>query len=158
MNGKLSVEYYIHTGINFNDATNNDGLAGYLHDNFLELQQFIPTVWELTPGSWFVDYFVNVSDILNSVATSSKVSRQYEVHTAVVDYVKRYQFVPGNKPPDVKVLRTSQGGYAELSRRYVSRKASSDNFPSVNFTLPIKPKQLVNSALYLSRKFANIFR
>jgi hypothetical protein len=30
----------------------------------LNIQEFIPTVWELVPWSFFVDYFANIGDIL----------------------------------------------------------------------------------------------
>jgi len=31
------------------------------------LEEFIPTVWELIPYSWLVDYFTNIGDILNGM-------------------------------------------------------------------------------------------
>lgn len=34
----------------------------------LTLQQVIPSIWELTPFSFLVDYFVNVGDLLNTAA------------------------------------------------------------------------------------------
>ncbi len=158
---QLKCSYFVNTGLLFDDSTNYEGFTDYLQSTTLELTNFIPTVWELTPGSWLVDYFVNVGDILNSIASSSKVSMTYDCRTAVVEYTKRYNFViDPTVISDRRYKFDSYGtsAYMERSRKYVSRTIGTDVFPSVVFSLPSGMPQLANTAFYLSRKFSNIFR
>lgn len=156
--GFISCKYFIHTGIVFNDATNYEGLPEYLDASLSKLVDFIPTVYELIPGSWLWDYFVNVGDYLNTIAASSKVTLTYSSHTAVVDYTRRATFRAPSPGFGIKISASGSSGYSEFTRRLVERKVDTDNFPSVNFTLPSGMPELANTAFYLSRKFANIFR
>lgn len=159
--GEISCKYFINTGIIFDDSTNYNGFAEYLEKSSLELTNFIPTVWELTPGSWLVDYFVNVGDILNSIATSSKVTMQYDCRTAVVDYVKQctWQILPGTRlDNNIQILSEGPLASTTRTRRYVSRTVGTDSFPSVTFRLPTGMSELANTSLYLSRKFFNVFK
>lgn len=162
--GEIIAKYFINTGIIFDDKTNTTDFARYLNKTTLELSNFIPTVWELTPGSWLVDYFVNVGDILNSIAISSQVTINYDCRTTVVDYIRRYSWEIRNDLIDKSEITISSEGtdaYAELTRRYVSRVIGSNNTPSVTFSLPgshgNKFVSLANTAFYLSRKLTNVF-
>jgi len=60
-------------------------------------EQFIPTLWELTPWSFLVDYFTNIGEILDAAATftsdlawSSKTMRVENITTRIgeVDYAR----------------------------------------------------------------------
>lgn len=156
--GEIRAKYFINTGIVFDDTTNYAGFAEYLQNSTLELTNFIPTVWELTPGSWLVDYFVNVGDFLNTAATSSKVTMQYDCRSTVVDYELRVGWEPIT-PYDSRIKVTKSGplAYGAYTRRFFTRETSSDVFPSVNFSLPTGMTELANTALYLSRKISKIF-
>lgn len=149
-------QYFINTGIIFSDGTNYSGLTEYLESSTKSLIDFVPTVWELTPGSWLVDYFVNVGDILNSVAVSSKVTKSYDCHTAVLTKIHRYNWRLASSSA-VQLLSTGPLAYTEYSRKWVKRSVSTDSFPSVQFSFPTGFGQLANTSLYLSRKLANLF-
>ncbi len=154
----MRCKYYINTGIIFDDSTSYTGFAEYLQDSTSSLVDWIPTIYELVPGSWLVDYFVNVGDILNSIATSSKVTKAYDCHTAIVDVTHSYSWRLGNQGPNISIQRSGPSARTDYTRRFVQRSVSTDSFPSVTYRLPSGSIQLANTALYLSRKFANIFR
>lgn len=48
-------------GIQQDTASRVAALSGF------RLEEFVPTVWELIPYSWVVDYFTNIGDILNGM-------------------------------------------------------------------------------------------
>lgn len=50
----------------------------------LTLGEFIPTVWELTPYSFLVDYFVNVGDVINSAFVEKRALRWSNRTTKVI--------------------------------------------------------------------------
>lgn len=154
-----TCKYFIHTGLVFDDVTNYSGFSEYLQDTTSDLTNFVPTVLELTPGSWLVDYFVNVGDILNTVATSSKVTKTYDCHTAVMERTHTYSWrmVP-TSDPRIRISSVGPSAYTEYSRKWVQRRTGTDIFPSVTLRLPSGVFELANTSLYLSRKFANIFR
>jgi len=52
-----------------------DGVGAVTQHFGVDLASFVPTVWELLPYSFLVDYFVNVGDILN--ACSANTSQLY---------------------------------------------------------------------------------
>lgn len=156
----IDAQYYIHCGINFEDGTNYDGFGSYLESSSKQLVEWIPTIYELVPGSWFADYFVNIGRILESVANNSYVSFNYNSHTTIAEVKRRYEFTrTANYPRYIQVLEEpGRPGYIERSRRFLNRTSSNDMNLSVRFSLPFKPVSLVNSAFYLSRKFSNLFR
>ncbi len=154
---EVECKYFINTGIIFSDGTNYSGLTEYLESSTKSLVDFVPTVWELTPGSWLVDYFVNVGDILNSVAVSSKVTKAYDCHTAVMLRTHRYSWRMASAV-NVQIQSVGPLAYTEYTRKWVQRRTSTDSFPSVQFTFPTGFGQLANTSLYLSRKLANLFR
>ncbi len=157
--GSLLCHYFINTGIIFDDTTNYTGFPEYLEKTTSELVNFIPTIYEITPGSWLVDYFVNVGDYLNTIATSSKVSLSYDCRTTVVEYTKRYSFEPALvQQPGLTLDSLGLTAHMIRTRKYISRKIGTDSFPSVAFSFPTGMPELTNTALYLSRKFSNILR
>jgi hypothetical protein len=45
-----------------------NSLTGSAERYGLAFREFLPSLWELTPWSWAADYFVNVGDVLNTLA------------------------------------------------------------------------------------------
>lgn len=89
--GGVNVRYYSHSSVDksirykgvVRRSVTSDGptLWGYSNSEFnrvfglkLTLENFVPTVWELIPYSFLIDYFTNIGDVLNaSVWDSSHV-------------------------------------------------------------------------------------
>jgi hypothetical protein len=65
----------------------------------ISFRQFVPTLWEITPWSFLVDYFVNVGQTLNAVAYHD-AEWIYAVKTArtvsTLSYVSRWNPGPGD--------------------------------------------------------------
>jgi len=55
------VVRHAYSGVREDTASRVAELCGF------RLEEFIPTVWELLPYSWLVDYFTNIGDILNGM-------------------------------------------------------------------------------------------
>lgn len=113
-------------------------------------EEFIPTVWELLPWSFLVDYFTNIGDILeNSVTSTASLAwasestistRRREAYEAVNP--RRTAEVQG---PDIFVSCKGSPSYAKWERRSVVRSPGADlSVPPISFELPGNPIQQLN--------------
>lgn len=93
------------------------------------------TAWELTPFSFLLDYFVNISDIIQAAVTSTagvsyysnsliKTAVRRQIGTTLTTRAARFH-ITANIP---RVCTTQQ--------RWVTRNGSALGIPSVQFTLP----------------------
>jgi hypothetical protein len=129
-----------------------------LLDFGLGVREFLPTLWEVIPWSFAIDYFTNVNEIVNaaSYATVEKRwlsrvdrfrrSRERHVHSPVFNYATSpgslFVEVTDAVPSSVKVE-------AEQVFRY---PAQSVPIPSFHWEIP-SPKQFLNlAALAVSRR------
>jgi len=72
--------------VNLEDAAGFPGIARILG---LDLEHFVPTVWELIPFSFVVDYFTNIGDIIYAVSRGTGSIRwvnRTDVQRKVLDY------------------------------------------------------------------------
>jgi hypothetical protein len=125
------------------DATLRDKLArvGF------NLREFIPTVWELIPWSFLVDYFTNIGDVLEASAFNQadlawvdRVSVQTRTYRAIAspDYTKINDSF-------YTVSFTGEPVMMQYERRLVIRSPNvSLATPSFAFELPGKPAQFAN--------------
>lgn len=128
------------------------------HFGFVK-SQLVPTLWELTPWSFLVDYFTNIGDILDATATNTsdvrwvcktvRISNTYRF-TNTLDKRKFYQDFPINSYIE------GTPGQGEITTRTVTRSAYS-SLPSPEFSVDIPGKsqylQWLNmAALVASRK------
>jgi hypothetical protein len=60
----LAEQFIPSSGVNYSTAAQLTRNLG------LDLRSFVPTLWELTPFSWFGDYFFNMNDVLDDVFLS----------------------------------------------------------------------------------------
>jgi hypothetical protein len=102
--------------------------------------EFVPTVWELLPWSFLVDYFTNIGDILEAGATdTSKVS--WVLQTSIsIRKMEAYVVVDTAKNQALKGAKfDSAGGIpssVKYQRRVVARIPASPVIPSLVFELP----------------------
>jgi hypothetical protein len=114
----------------------------------LTLENFVPTIWELLPYSFLVDYFVNVGDILNSAFTSTtgvtwkmKTNRLVTERTVVQDPAADASLSPwvtigaGGKPSTSRIVKST------IERIPI---AGNLGIPDAVFTLPGKTTKYLN--------------
>lgn len=117
---------------------------------------WVPTVWELLPTSFLVDYFTNVGDVLESTANvSHDLAWITEVH--ITSTISRTTFVPdldrakaskGNLFVDYQGVQShSESSYKTISRFAVAGFDVQTNF---RFRLPVG-LQWLNLAAVLSQ-------
>lgn len=123
---------------------------------------WIPAAWEVVPWSWLVDYFTNVSDILDAAATST-ADVKWAVKTTTDETVLEYICSPdipatkvtmaGNYPWVTASISGTGGGY-KFVRKTVTRTPHVElGVPPLVFSLPGQAGQFANmAAVLLQRK------
>lgn len=99
----VSVSYRIQGAVNLQTG----GRDAVLSDLGLRFDRFVPTLWEIVPYSFLVDYFSNIGDIVSSWAFGTKHVRwaygSSRVATRFEYYVNEYRPAPDR---DVTFVRT----------------------------------------------------
>jgi hypothetical protein len=105
------------------------------------LRDVVPTIWDLIPYSFLVDYFVNVSDILD--ALSFNVSDLAYGNMAVkVSLMEKFNTLPIAPfyagPVDIRTVRTDSAASFTLENMNYTRSpiVGSTLIPSLQFSLP----------------------
>lgn len=98
-----------------------------------DLASFIPTMWELVPYSFIVDYFTNIGDVLYAIsADTSLISGLWR--TIRIESTREYWITPKieestklvlNDPDNRDAIVTGQAGYYAIKYRTVGRESSS---------------------------------
>jgi hypothetical protein len=109
-------------------------------------EAFVPTLWELAPWSFLVDYFVNIGDILSGWSYGrtnlgwSNTTTIFEGETSVL-FVARHDVIP-----------SSAGGWSTLpAANYVLRESErmqyNDSYtPDLEYRIPGLGVQALNIA------------
>lgn len=130
---------------------NSGSTARIIELSGFQFQNFIPTVWEVLPWSFLVDYFSNIGDVIEAGCTdTSSVLRVQRNNVAETRLHNSYSV-------DAATIRAFYGrnlisvtdnplGYYVSSSRSVSRAPTSLGYPSLQFELPGRPGQLGNIA------------
>jgi hypothetical protein len=122
--------------------------------------QFVPTVWELLPWSFLIDYFSNIGDIIEAGC----VSRSQIAWTNVSNIVFQELIHVVNAAPS-----SVQSGYAPTmklsgststafyTRRTITRNTPSDiGFPSLTLELPGREAQWANMTALFAQMGSDI--
>jgi hypothetical protein len=151
---RLSSRYYIkYYGV---IQARADPSGSRLQDWGLTTREFLPTLWEVIPWSFAVDYFTNVSDIINAVSYASVgvrwVSRaQIWERTCTRRYVCRS--TPPSYLPVYNVDFNIPSSVIVTSRKVVrTAKIGDIPIPSLQFQLPNWKQTLNLAALAVSRR------
>jgi hypothetical protein len=119
-----------------------------------KLQEFVPTLWELLPWSFLVDYFVNIGDVLAFACTDTsfvyRVSKTVVTETRWLNDCQLVSYIP------LGFLIHKEGddnfGTTIVVFRTVSRAKSQLPNLALTFKLPGSLNQFANmAALLLSR-------
>jgi len=135
------------------------------------LSDFAPTLWELTPWSFLVDYFTNLGDVINAVSTGTasvkwvnksdvlSCTRTVNTGCTIDDMARQISDVSHS----VSNLHTINGfGRSEVVRKDVVRsQPASLPVPSLEFSLPGSPFKYANIlalAIQQDRKLLKLVR
>jgi hypothetical protein len=121
--------------------------------------RFVPTVWELIPYSFVVDYFVNIGDIIESYAfqrSSIAWGHQTVRDIATRKYGPlRHYFTDSVTYPTTRQLLKADvyGGDATMERKTVTRTpiGQVSLIPTLEFTFPIRTRPWLNMAALLAQ-------
>lgn len=148
----------------FQGVTNNEllgpsierliGLSGF------QFRDFVPTVWELIPGSFLADYFSNIGDVLEAACTDTSAVRrldqidieEYSIRTSVrVSHSEMAAKIVNQWPGSYAISQTGGVGWYELVLRTVRRTPTSVPFLLPRFERPdLFSRQSLNIAALLA--------
>lgn len=130
----VTIQYMAFVGLDLNALG-----ARSLSENFgFKPQEFIPTIWELIPYSFLVDYFSNIGEILSSLsfnrAACGKIWRTYRYGIDAEGYdFKLRRYSGGAK----MITESFVPGSVKLSQRSITRDEYLGSLvPSLEFTIP----------------------
>lgn len=126
-----------------------------------DFRSFIPTMWELVPYSFLVDYFTNVGDVLYALTVDTSMVkvlwrtirinsiREHHVTPLYGETAKNVLIDPDNKDPVV----TGKAGYYAVKYRTVGRESVSVPYlvPTLKGFGDLNWKQFTNMGALLAR-------
>jgi len=118
--------------------------TGVLSDIGLVPREFIPTVWELIPYSWVVDYFSNVSSVLNAVSFP-KSAIKFVVITQRGSTHQEFTTMPSLTPgirTSVTVPSRTTFDYSQINRSSIT--GSKLPLPHVDVLVHASLRRLLN--------------
>lgn len=139
-------------GLRIQPETANTALERVIALGGFNLQEVIPTAWELLPWSFFIDYFSNIGDVLSA----SLVSRENIAWTQrTFRSVKR--IIVTGQPNFTRFDQHYVDKYTPMSyvseRTEVLREAASIPKPELRFELPGLSSQFINIAALARLQF-----
>lgn len=132
--------------------------AGALHEFGFHLNQFVPTLWEVLPWSFLVDYFTNVGEIINSEAMGQV---QPGIAAKTVTKLQRRTYTAGDAWSTLAVTDSLSNvpSVAVATQKSVTRTiVSGVHTPELTFHMPTFRQTLNMAALAVSRRFKLIGR
>lgn len=121
-----------------------------------QVQNFIPTIYELLPWSFLIDYFVNIGDILEAACTNvSSVTWQkktvyQETQCSIIEHVNSVNVGSGQGSYRTVSLSGKASSNRHITRKTITRsKLDSLPLPTFQLTIPgsNEPKWLNMAAL-----------
>jgi hypothetical protein len=139
---KAQVKYYGLVGVNTYSAANLQRIGFSRND-------VLPTLWELVPYSFLVDYFVNVDDIIDAASLTDSgimwTSRTIRLSNEVEAYAPVTHLTTSSSYQITGTASASSGIF--YKRTSISRSRYFGSLvPSLQFSLPTSPKKLLNIA------------
>jgi len=145
-------EYIVRVGFIQERLQRVNGLQNYLEASLKDVTQVLPTIWELTPYSFLIDYFVNIGDIVNApsnIKTFANYVCASQIKTAKRTDVPLDLINNGVTINSVNLLNNEFG--CETTFRKVVRSSISSTVPPVVFTVPTSGIRLANMSALLTK-------
>lgn len=117
------------------------------------LAEFVPTLWELLPWSWAVDYFTNVGEIINAAyfdrsdlvwCSKTQLCTTEQVSSWALNFSETKKRVPETQ------TATSTGGSFTTTNLLFRRDPVNPGVPSLVLELPTSPWRYINLLAALS--------
>lgn len=140
---------YFHFGYMHKILNDVDARISAFEEGFLDIRDLPSTVWEITPFSWLVDYWINIGSIIE--ATFADVSNVVYVSKSVIDEYKQTFHVHTPRPLASRFVVTEFSPWvASFTSRHVTRTSGPVGIPPLVLTRPRSPIQLLNMAALLA--------
>jgi len=130
----------------------------------LTLENFVPTLYELTPWSFLLDYFTNVGDIINSAFTNT-ANVTWQMRTTRLRTTRTCVSAGGLNtgafnPPYFNYIDSSfKTAYSSVVKSTVSRQILTHlEIPDISFSLPGSNYKWANIAALASSRYHSTFR
>jgi hypothetical protein len=147
------------------DRRKDPSIARVMELSGFDLKSFIPTLWELTPWSFAIDYFVNIGSLLAAATTDTSgvswLNRVDKAETVRVNFVDpdfaRVSAYYGTDPANSRLMHQtgSSGHFGSYFRTVVRVPNVSVPVMKLRFSAPdLWSKQTLNlAALFLGARF-----
>lgn len=124
-----------------------------------DLDEIIPTAWELMPWSFLIDYFTNIGDVLGCTFNYNR-DVAFAKRTLVNQVIKFH--APGkprmNEAQYYGILEFEPWTYTSSYKRIEREAISKLGFPSLEVSLPSVGQSLNIAALFVALSQSNPFR
>jgi hypothetical protein len=152
MNTTDRVECILHAGIIFRHSFSQLSEQSGAIQEFLNSSELPNTIWELTPFSFLIDYFTNISEIISS-STQSYADISY-ISESIVKTRTNVNSIGSVRSTDgYFTIMSSSPAVSRISTRTVARGASASAIPPLYVSLPGSSIQYENMAALLVKLF-----
>jgi len=125
----------------------------------LTFREIVPTIWNLIPYSFLIDYFTNIGDIISSITVPYSNVRW--CNRTIVTERKKYVSMSAVPDPAVKFIEYTvlKPGYYSISDKRFSRRAQTGlPVPEFNVDFGLSGTHWANVAALVSSKLLGIGR
>jgi hypothetical protein len=139
----------------YRSGANADGKISTIHQLRLAPEDWVPTLYNVMPWSWMIDYFTNIGDIVDGICWR-RSQLAWAQYTIITRQTKAFSHNgrPGLVPAGALTNRMSSnfaaaGGNVIFERKTVSRdKVTSETsmVPSFQMRVPSRANQWINLA------------